>query len=186
MGQCKQDHHEILSSEYAIATRVLSINVFIPVQRGQTANCCCSKYLKSQLFINRMPKMCAIPQFVLAPLNPIPRNMQNILEGVAHNVSTVTDFHILLIYRQVQVSIYRALSLNLDCMIMYDNLWYISFNFLRWLDTVFQVQYLPSLSINYVAINTDLEKLPPQLYQIKMKICQDQGCNDIGVVIATK
>ena len=35
---------------------------------------------------------------------------------------------------------------------------------LRWLDTVFQGQYLPSLSINYVAINKDLEKLPPQLY----------------------
>ena len=34
--------------------------------------------------------------------------------------------------------------------------------------------------------NTGLEKLPPQLYQIKMKICYDQGCNDIGVVIATK
>ena len=32
---------------------------------------------------------------------------------------------------------------------------------LRWLDTVFQGQYLPSLSINYVAINKDLEKLPP-------------------------
>ena len=36
--------------------------------------------------------------------------------------------------------------------------------FLRWLDTVFQGQYLQSLSINYVAINKDLEKLPPQLY----------------------
>ena len=35
---------------------------------------------------------------------------------------------------------------------------------LRWLDTVFQSQYLPSLSINYVAINKVLEKLPPQLY----------------------
>ena len=32
------------------------------------------------------------------------------------------------------------------------------------LDTVFQGQYLPSLSINYVAINKHLEKLPPQLY----------------------
>ena len=42
---------------------------------------------------------------------------------------------------------------------------------LRWLDTVFQGQYLPSLSINYVAIHKDLEKLPPQLCQIKMKIC---------------
>ena len=57
---------------------------------------------------------------------------------------------------------------------------------LRWLDTVFQGQYLPSLSINYVAIKKVLEKLPPQLYYIKMKICYDQGCNDIGVVIATK
>ena len=54
--------------EYITVNLVLSINVFIPIQRGQTANCCCSKYLKSQLFINRMPKMCAIPQFVLAPL----------------------------------------------------------------------------------------------------------------------
>ena len=34
----------------------------------------------------------------------------------------------------------------------------------RGLDTVFQGQYLPSLSINYVAINKVLEKLPPQLY----------------------
>ena len=30
--------------------------------------------------------------------------------------------------------------------------------------TVFQGQYLPSLSINYVAINKVLEKLSPQLY----------------------
>ena len=35
---------------------------------------------------------------------------------------------------------------------------------LRWLDTVFQGQYLPSLSINYIAINKVLDKLPPQLY----------------------
>ena len=49
---------------------------------------------------------------------------------------------------------------------------------IRWLDTVFQGQYLPSLSVNYVTINKDLEKLPPQLYQIKMNICYDQGCND--------
>ena len=41
---------------------------------------------------------------------------------------------------------------------------------------VFQGQYVSSLSINYVAINKDLEKLPPQLYRI----------NDIGVVTATK
>ena len=34
---------------------------------------------------------------------------------------------------------------------------------LKWLDSVFQGQYLPSLSINYFAINKDVEKLPPQL-----------------------
>ena len=47
--------------------------------------------------------------------------------------------------------------------------------------------YLPRLEHKlYVAINKHLEKLPPQLYYIKMKICHDQGCNDIGVVISTK
>ena len=35
---------------------------------------------------------------------------------------------------------------------------------LRLLDTVFQGQYPPSLSINYVAINKVLEKFSPQLY----------------------
>ena len=42
------------------------------------------------------------------------------------------------------------------------------------------------LSINYVAINKDLEKLPPQLYSITMKIFYDQGYDYIGVVMATK
>ena len=59
-------------------------------------------------------------------------------------------------------------------------------NSLRWLDTVFQGQYLPSLKINYVSINKDFEKLPPQLYKIKMEVFYDRGCNDIGVVITTK
>ena len=35
---------------------------------------------------------------------------------------------------------------------------------LRWLDTVFESEHLPRLSVNYVAINKDLEKLTPQLY----------------------
>ena len=30
------------------------------------------------------------------------------------------------------------------------------------------------------------EKLPPRLYQMKMKICYDQGCNEIVADIATK
>ena len=42
--------------------------------------------------------------------------------------------------------------------------WYWQTRRLRWLDTVFQGQYLPSLSVNYVAINKNLEKLAPQLY----------------------
>ena len=37
-------------------------------------------------------------------------------------------------------------------------------SYLRWLDIVFQRQYLPRLSVNYVAISKDLEKLTPQLY----------------------
>ena len=36
--------------------------------------------------------------------------------------------------------------------------------YLRWLDTVFLSEYLSRLSVNYVAINKDLEKLTPQLY----------------------
>ena len=31
---------------------------------------------------------------------------------------------------------------------------------------MFQVQYLPGLIINYIAINKDLEKLPLQLYYL--------------------
>ena len=45
---------------------------------------------------------------------------------------------------------------------------------LRWLNGFFHSQYLPSLSINYVVINKDL------------KICYDQGCNEIVADIATK
>ena len=56
---------------------------------------------------------------------------------------------------------------------------------LRWLGRVFQGQYLPSLSKNYVVINRDLEKLPAQLYWINMKICYDQGYNDSEVVMTT-
>ena len=50
----------------------------------------------------------------------------------------------------------------------------------------FLSEYLSRLSVNHVAINKDLKKLTPQLYYIKMKICYDQGCNDIVVVVATK
>ena len=48
IGQCGSVNRIImkLSSEYVIANRVLSMSPFISIQRGQTANCCCSKYLK--------------------------------------------------------------------------------------------------------------------------------------------
>ena len=55
----------------------------------------------------------------------------------------------------------------------------------RWLDTVFQVLYLKSFSINYKALKNDLQNLPLQLCKMKMKSCYDQGCNDTGVVIGT-
>ena len=38
------------------------------------------------------------------------------------------------------------------------------YGLLRWLDIVFEGQYLLRLSVNYIAINKDLEKLIPQLY----------------------
>ena len=47
--------------------------------------------------------------------------------------------------------------------------------------------YLPSLSINYVAMSKDMEKRLPHylLYYIKMKISYDLGFIAIGVSIAT-
>ena len=60
---------------------------------------------------------------------------------------------------------------------------------LRWLDTVFKGQYLPRLSIDYVAINKDLEKLLPtttsficmtiQAHTVLQKLC-------LGVKITTQ
>ena len=40
---------------------------------------------------------------------------------------------------------------------------------LRWLDWIFLGGYLPSLSINYVAMSKDMGKRLPQLYYIRMK-----------------
>ena len=45
--------------------------------------------------------------------------------------------------------------------------------------------YLPSLSMNYVAMIKDMEKRLPQLYYIKMKISYDLGFIAIGVAMAT-
>ena len=44
--------------------------------------------------------------------------------------------------------------------------------------------YLPSLSINYVAMSKDMEKRLPQLYYIKMKISYDLRFIAIGVAMA--
>ena len=62
---------------------------------------------------------------------------------------------------------------------LYELPFWIMFKVARW---GFQGQYLSSLSKNYVVINRDLEKLPPQLYWINMKICYDQRYNDSEVV----
>ena len=48
--------------------------------------------------------------------------------------------------------------------------------FIRWLDTVFQGQYLPSLSINYVAINKVLKNISITLLQISLKLHEHRGC----------
>ena len=53
----------------------------------------------------------------------------------------------------------------------------------KWLETVFSGS---SLSINYIAINIWKNCHHSCVTEIKMKICSDQGSNDIGVVIATK
>ena len=58
--------------------------------------------------------------------------------------------------------------------------------FLWWLYKGFQGQHLPRLSINFVVINKDLEKLQTQLYYIKVWFCDDQVYNDIRVVLSTK
>ena len=55
---------------------------------------------------------------------------------------------------------------------------------LRWLDWIFLGRYLPSLSLNYVAMSKDIEKRLPQLYYIKMKISYDLGFIAIGVAMA--
>ena len=59
---------------------------------------------------------------------------------------------------------------------------YIVFKVLEW---IFLGGYLPSLSINYVAMSKDLEKRLPQLYYIKMKISYDLGFIAIKVAMAT-
>ena len=56
---------------------------------------------------------------------------------------------------------------------------------LRWLDWIFWGGYLPSLSINYVAMSEDMRNRLPQLYYIKMKISYDLGFIAIGVTMAT-
>ena len=56
---------------------------------------------------------------------------------------------------------------------------------LWWLDWIFLGGYLPSLSINYVAMSKDMEKRLPQLYYVKIKISFDLGFIAIGVAMAT-
>ena len=56
---------------------------------------------------------------------------------------------------------------------------------LRWLNWIFLGGYLPSLSINYVAMSKDMGKSLPQLYYTKMKMSYDLGFIAIGVAMAT-
>ena len=54
---------------------------------------------------------------------------------------------------------------------------------LRWLDWIFWEGYLPSLSIDHVAMSKDREKRLPQMYYIKMKISYDLSFISIGVAM---
>ena len=45
----------------------------------------------SYLFVSRMPKMCAIPQFGFSSIKSYTNLLRKILAGATHNVSTVTD-----------------------------------------------------------------------------------------------
>ena len=62
---------------------------------------------------------------------------------------------------------------------------FILFCHLRWLDWIFWGGYLPSMSINYIAMSKDMGKRLTQLYYIKMKISYDLGFLAIGVAMAT-
>ena len=63
--------------------------------------------------------------------------------------------------------------------------WYFIDVYLRWLNRIFLVGYLPRLSINYIGMSKDMGKRLPQLYYIKMKISYDLGFIAIGVAMAT-
>ena len=71
-------------------SEMLLVTIVFKVDRLQIILVAKNIYVQSQLFISRMPKMRAIPQLVSAPLNPM-YQLQNILGGATHNVSTVTD-----------------------------------------------------------------------------------------------
>ena len=62
--------------------------------------------------------------------------------------------------------------------------WYFIDVYLRWLNRIFLVGYLPRLSINYIGMSKDMGKRLPQLYYIKMKISYDLGFIAIGVAKA--
>ena len=62
-----------------------------------------------------------------------------------------------------------------DCEVGFCNTEICNSEMLRWLEWIFWGGYLPSLSIDYVAMSKDREKRLPQLCYIKMKISYDLG-----------
>ena len=50
-----------------------------------------AKKISAYLFVSRMPKMCAIPQFGFGSIKSYTNLLYNILGGATHNVSTVVD-----------------------------------------------------------------------------------------------
>ena len=69
--------------------------------------------------------------------------------------------------------------------LLIKNFWQFRSQDLRWLDWIFLRGYLPSLSINHVAMSKGMGKRLPQLYYIKTKISYDLGFIAIGVAMAT-
>ena len=66
-----------------------------------------------------------------------------------------------MIYIIRQVGLYES---NINPSLVFTFNCKMGYLYLRWLDTVFQGQYLKRWSINSVARNKDFEKLPSQLY----------------------
>ena len=87
-------------------------------------------------------------------------DLKNVISGINILISITTGRTYSVLPESNSIGYYSAVPCPFYCYVSVD----FPYTSLRWLDRVFQGQYLPSLSVNCVAINKDLEKLTPQLY----------------------